>query len=65
MSSSAIGDVASNFHDDPVGFVRFVLGAEPDTWQADVMNDIAGNQRVAVASGHGIGKTALIAWLIL
>ena len=60
-----IADVARSFHDDPVGFVKVILGADPDQWQADVMRDIATNQRVAVASGHGIGKTALIAWLII
>lgn len=44
----------------------------PDTWQADVMRDIGAGTvsatealRVAVASGHGIGKSALVAWIIL
>lgn len=47
----------------------------PDDWQAEVLNDI-GNAikngasfaeaiRIAIASGHGIGKTALVAWIIL
>jgi hypothetical protein len=48
--------------------------AGPDEWQADVLAKLgeairAGSSiteaiRVAVASGHGIGKTALIAWII-
>lgn len=47
----------------------------PDTWQVDVLTDIgtalqsganAGQAiRMAVASGHGIGKSALVAWVIL
>ena len=44
----------------------------PDKWQVDVLDTIANDIisgkescRVAVASGHGIGKTALISWLIL
>ncbi|HEY4037826.1 MAG TPA: terminase [Burkholderiaceae bacterium] len=47
----------------------------PDVWQADILRTIgerlrAGAEaqeaiRIAVASGHGIGKTALIAWLLL
>lgn len=49
----------------------------PDQWQIDVLNDIGTAVRsgmkitdalpvmLAVASGHGIGKTALIAWIIL
>lgn len=56
--------VAETYFDDPVGYVRDIIRAEPDIWQADVMRDVARNQRVAVASGHGIGKTALIAWLL-
>ena len=47
----------------------------PDAWQRDVLEDIARKLREgasrqgaiaeAVASGHGIGKSALVAWLIL
>jgi hypothetical protein len=45
----------------------------PDTWQADVLSAVAEHKgsgstealRIAVASGHGVGKSALIAWLIL
>ena len=51
---------------------------EPDEWQIDTLNDIrdalhrgedvniamAAAIRIAIASGHGIGKTALIAWII-
>lgn len=48
----------------------------PDTWQVDVLNDIGayckriaagenpGPLRLAVASGHGIGKSSLVAWII-
>ena len=44
----------------------------PDTWQrrlltlmGDVLQDPTKSPRFAVASGHGVGKTALAAWLIL
>ena len=56
--------IAKTYFNDPVGYVRTILRADPDEWQADVLRDIATNQRVAVASGHGIGKTAEIAWII-
>lgn len=50
----------------------------PDDWQIDILNEIrdallrgedaqaamAASIRIAIASGHGIGKTALIAWII-
>lgn len=51
----------------------------PDAWQIDILNTIGGAVKsrafngvdpvdpvqVAVSSGHGIGKSALSAWLIL
>ena len=44
----------------------------PEPWQADVLREIGdrleardGPVRIAVASGHGVGKSALVAWLIL
>lgn len=44
----------------------------PDEWQRDVLEQIRQHEltidealRIAVASGHGIGKSALVAWIIL
>jgi hypothetical protein len=45
----------------------------PDTWQAEqliriaqkILTDPFGTIREATASGHGIGKSALVAWIIL
>lgn len=52
--------------DDPGAFVRDALGVSPEPWQAEVLECIArGERRVAVRSGHGVGKTALEAWLVL
>lgn len=46
--------------------------AGPDRWQRALLSDIGNHLatdtaplRIAVASGHGVGKTALCAWLIL
>lgn len=50
-----------------------LAGQMPDAWQLQVLGDIAeglrtnqdtGASRIAVASGHGIGKTALASWII-
>ncbi|AYO30816.1 terminase B [Biomaibacter acetigenes] len=49
----------------PVLFVRNVLHAEPDDWQAETLQALADYPRVAVRSGHGVGKTALEAWALL
>jgi hypothetical protein len=44
----------------------------PDTWQEDILTAIGNGLitpqeaiQIAVASGHGIGKSALVAWIIL
>lgn len=52
------------FVDRPADYVRCVFKAEPDKWQEDALNAIANGARLAVASGHGVGKTALTSWLI-
>jgi len=49
----------------PVLFVRQVLHAEPDDWQAEALQALADHPRVAIRSGHGVGKTTLEAWALL
>lgn len=54
---------------DPQGFLEDILGMKLDTWQIEVCDAIRaavrgeGLARIAVSSGHGIGKTALTAGL--
>lgn len=76
-----LADEIGSFFHNPLGFVRFVfpwgkgdlIGHDgPDAWQADVLRDIGSGTltaseaiRVATVSGHGIGKSALVAWIIL
>jgi hypothetical protein len=73
--------LASSWRKDPERFAREAfpggepgpLQAEPgpDDWQQDILTTIGEGlspQRalqIAVASGHGPGKTALVAWIIL
>src|SRR5690606_7668561 len=49
----------------PVDFVRRVLRAEPDEWQARVLQHLADGKNTAVRSGHGVGKTATAAWAVI
>ena len=63
----------------PWGKGRLAGETGPDKWQADILHAMAMALRkgmkpgeamgtaikVAVASGHGIGKTALVSWIIL
>src|SRR5881394_2118330 len=51
---------------DPVLFVREVPGAEPDPAQAAILQAYAqGHRRIAVRSGHGIGKSTVASWALI
>lgn len=49
----------------PLDFVTEALRAEPDDWQRAVLVEIATSNRIAIRSGHGVGKSSLLAWIIL
>jgi phage terminase large subunit len=50
----------------PVLFVREVLGVEPDDWQLDALRAYGrGERKISIRSCHGVGKTALLAWLVI
>src|SRR5262245_2436133 len=70
----------ASFRDDPYGFVMvmFPWGTGeladrygPEEWQKTILERIGAglspNDAVleAIASGHGVGKSALVAWVIL
>lgn len=56
-------ELALRYQNDRPGFVRNVLGAEPDVWQEDILRAMdQGQRRIAVRSGHGVGKSTLAAW---
>jgi len=57
---------------DPVLFVMEAFashwaksGDSPDVWQLRELKAAAVNDRIAIRSGHGVGKTAWLTWLIL
>lgn len=80
-SYKELADELARYTHDPLGFVyaAFPWGegelegkTGPDKWQAEVLQDIGRGVkninsvvREAVASGNGIGKSCLVAWLIL
>ena len=79
-AEAALARAVAACRDDPLAFVEMAfpwghdaLGGEtgPDDWQRELLgavrDSIRGGTpvRLAVASGHGVGKTALSAWLIL
>ena len=46
-------------------FVTEALGAIPEPWQADALNALARHDRIAIRSGHGVGKSTFLSWAIL
>ena len=74
-------DALAQFRHDPLGFVYFAFpwgegeleGKDgPEEWQIKLLTDIRDGLktpdeviREAVASGHGIGKSAVVSWIIL
>lgn len=46
-------------------FVTEALGAIPEPWQADALNALAKHDRIAIRSGHGVGKSTFLSWAIL
>ena len=63
---ASLRSVLTDYATDPVGFVRDILRAEPDEWQARVMMEVAkGSRRISVRAGHGVGKSTFVAWLAI
>jgi len=58
-------DLLIELHSDPVMFVEKILKAKPQKWQAEALRAVASHDRVSIASGHGVGKTAFQSWLVL
>jgi len=49
----------------PLLFVQECLKAEPTEQQRRALEAVGPGKRITIRSGHGTGKTALLAWLIL
>ena len=53
------------YRNDPVLFVREMIGAEPTDQQIEALTSIANGTHVSIKSGHGTGKTTYLAWTIM
>jgi hypothetical protein len=74
-----LGNELASYAGNPVKFVEEMFdwdcaelkGKHPLPWQLDILQAIRDGLplgkaiRLAVASGHGIGKTCLVSWIIL
>lgn len=80
MNDAALLDWLASVSDDPLAFVlgAFEWGTDtlsrsagPEQWQIDILEWVRQGLpleeavQLATASGHGVGKSALVAWLIL
>ena len=46
-------------------FVKQALKATPEKWQLEGLENLRDFDRLAIRSGHGVGKSAFLAWVIL
>ncbi len=64
--NDALAAKVSAWRDDPVLFVREALRVEEiEAWQVEGLNALVLHDRLAVRSGHGVGKTCWMSWIIL
>jgi phage terminase large subunit len=49
----------------PLLFVTDVLEASPEPWQIEALEKVANFDRLSIRAGHGVGKTTLLAWIVL
>lgn len=57
--------IVDKYLNNPVDYARDVLQIERlESWQEEVLKSFESNNRIAVASGHGIGKTFLISVIV-
>ena len=73
-----LADELALYAGDPVGFVLNMFdwnspelaGKHPEPWQVEILQAIKDGLplgkavRLAVASGHGVGKTCLVSWIL-
>ena len=52
-------------HNNPVLFVEELLQVTPQPWQCEALRAVVENDKIAIRSGHGVGKSAYLSWLIL
>lgn len=51
------------WRENPVLFVRDVIGIEPDPWQVEVLEATARGRRICLKASKGPGKSALLSWI--
>jgi len=65
MSNNIFVEFIEKYRNDPVSFVREILGSEPDPWQKELMEAYLVERACFVKSGHGVGKSTCASWIML
>lgn len=65
QDADALRPVFERWRANPTQFVVEALRATPEPWQAEALDAINLHDRIAVRSGHGVGKSTWLAWVIL
>ena len=66
IKKNVFAEWVERYHNDPVLFVKEVLGVDPDPWQEKFLGAIArGDRKISVRSGHGVGKSTASSWAML
>jgi len=66
MDWNKLKPIFARWYKDPVAFVHEALHVDRlELWQEQALRDLASSNRVAVRSGHGVGKSALQSWTVL
>jgi phage terminase large subunit len=65
VNENPFQEFVDRYRYDPVGFVVNLFGVQPDPWQAEVLEDVFvhGKRQISIRSGHGVGKSCLLAWI--
>lgn len=64
--ATAYATFIETYRNNPVAFVKIVLGADPLPWQCELMDAVAkGTRRISVRAGHGVGKSTCCSWILL
>ena len=57
-----LSQTLAEYRDNPARFVEEILRVTPDEWQTEALKALSERNRVAIRSGHGVGKSAFESW---
>lgn len=58
-------EIVLGWREKPWTFVEDLFGVSPEPWQRDASSLLVNHDRVAIKSGHGVGKSCWLAWTII